>query len=61
MKPSAVSCFIRADARMIGVGKTHLGQLSEGTKIVKEICRAEQNICLLKPAMVTCGDEAEER
>jgi len=46
---------------MIGVGKTHLGQLSEGTKIVKEICRAEQNICLLKPAMVTCGDEAEER
>jgi hypothetical protein len=49
------------DARMIGAIELLLGQLSEGMIIVKDIYRADGNICLLTAAMVGFGHETEER
>ena len=46
---------------MIGAIEILLGQLSEGMIIVKDIYRADGNICLLTAGMVVFGNETKER
>jgi hypothetical protein len=62
MKPLRKRSFsLGFDARMIGAIELLLGQLSEGMIIVKDIYRADGNICLLTAAMVVFCHETEER